>query len=91
MTKIYEAQNTTKDLLDAFLHFINQNENKDIIEEALSGDETAAEMLINEYQKEISNKNFKKQNVDLKQRDENFFNKFIANFNNKEAREIWEN
>ena len=91
MTKIYEAQNTTKDLLDAFLHFINQNENKDIIEEALSGDETAAEMLINEYQTEISNKNFKKQNVDLKQRDENFFNKFIANFNNKEAREIWEN
>ena len=91
MTKIYEAQNTTKDLLDAFLHFINQNENNDIIEEALSGDETAAEMLINEYQTEISNKNFKKQNVDLKQRDENFFNKFIANFNNKEAREIWEN
>lgn len=82
----YEAQNTTKDLLDAFLHFINQNENKDIIEEALSGDETAAEMLINEYQTEISNKNFKKQNVDLKQRDENLFNKFIANFNNKEAR-----
>ena len=91
MTKIYEAQNTTKDLLDAFLHFINQKENNDIIEEALSGDETAAEMLINEYQTEISNKNFKKQNVDLKQRDENFFNKFIANFNNKEAREIWEN
>lgn len=87
----YEAQNTTKDLLDAFLHFINQNENKDIIEEALSGDETAAEMLINEYKTEISNKNFKKQNVDLKQRDENLFNKFIANFNNKEAREIWEN
>ena len=80
MTKIYEAQNTTKDLLDAFLHFINQKENNDIIEEALSGDETAAEMLINEYQTEISNKNFKKQNQ-----------RFIANFNNKEAREIWEN
>ena len=87
----YEAQNTTKDLLDAFLHFINQNENKDIIEEALSGDETAAEMLINEYQTEISNKNFKRRNVDLKQRDQNFFNKFIANFNKKEVRKIWEN
>ena len=74
------AQNTTKDLLDAFLHFINQNENNDIIKEALSGDETAVEMLINEYQTEISNKNFKKQNQ-----------RFIANFNNKEAREIWEN
>ena len=85
------AQNTTKDLLDAFLHFINQNENKDIIEEALSGDETAAEMLINEYQTEISNKNFKRRNVDLKQRDQNFFNKFIANFNKREVRKIWEN
>ena len=80
------AQQTTKEFMNAILHFINQNENNDIIEEALSGDETAAEMLINEYQTEISNKNFKKQNVDLKQRDENLFNKFIANFNNKEAR-----
>ena len=85
------AQNFTKDLTDAILHFENQNENKDIIEEALSGDETAAEMLINEYQTEISNKNFKRRNVDLKQRDQNFFNKFIANFNKREVRKIWEN
>ena len=87
----YEAQNTTKDLLDAIWHFINQNENKDIIEEALNGDETAAEMLVNEYKTDISNKNFKKKNFDLKQRDQNFFNKFIANFNKKEVRKIWEN
>ena len=74
------TQNFTKNLTDAILHFENQNENKDIIEEALSGDETAAEMLINEYQTEISNKNFKKQNQ-----------RFIANFNKKEVRKIWEN
>ena len=74
------AQETTKKFMNAILHFINQNENNDIIEEALSGDETAAEMLINEYQTEISNKNFKKLNQ-----------RFIANFNNKGVREIWEN
>jgi len=85
------AQNFTKDLTDAILHFENQNENKDIIEEALSGDETAAEMLIKKSILCFSNKNFKRRNVDLKQRDQNFFNKFIANFNKREVRKIWEN
>lgn len=85
------VQTTTKDLTDAILHFENLNENFDIIEEALSGDETAAEMLVNEYKADISNKNFKKRNVDFKQREQSFFKKFIANFNTKEVSEIWGN
>lgn len=50
---------TTIDLIEALFYYEYHNENADIRQEAIEGDETAAEMLVVNYKTEIANKNFK--------------------------------